>query len=390
MLRRLLLAGLFLSATSLSLADEPKKELPKKEEPKSAEKPTLADKIKTLQTEFSKSNAEAVKAINAEKDKAAREKLIEEYQNGRTKFAGKVLEVVKEDPKAEGALTAFQTCLALSSGDDKMFGEVVSLLLANHIDNTKITDLFSMLSGNEKGQQALEQIGEKAKSKTVQGHAKFVLVQGMIESTDYPRNGKPMAAEAAAKKFAEAEAKLKSVVAQYGEEKIPAPRGKGTVTIADASKKLTFFVEHLVVGKAAPAVECSTLDDEKKAKLSDYKGKVVVLDVWATWCPPCRAMIPHERDMVKKLKDKPFALISVSADAKKDTLTDFLKKEEMPWTHWWNGSTGNLLETYQIRFYPTIYVIDAKGVIRHKHLRGDDLEHAVEKLIAEMEKSESK
>ena len=65
-----------------------------------------------------------------------------------------------------------------------------------------------------------------------------------------------------------------------------------------------------------------------------------MLDIWATWCGPCKAMIPHEREMVERLKDKPFALVSISADEKKKTLTDFLAKDTMPWTHWWNGSGG--------------------------------------------------
>jgi peroxiredoxin len=96
-------------------------------------------------------------------------------------------------------------------------------------------------------------------------------------------------------------------------------------------------------------------------------------------------MIPHEREMVEKLKSKPFKLVSLSADDKKDTLTKFLEKEEMPWTHLWNGSAkGNFLEQYQIRFYPTIYVLDAKGVIRFKHVRGAKMDEAVETLLKEM------
>ena len=96
-------------------------------------------------------------------------------------------------------------------------------------------------------------------------------------------------------------------------------------------------------------------------------------------------MIPHEREMVEKLKDKPFALVSISGDDKKKALTDFLEKEKMPWTHWWNGPNGGIMESWDIEYFPTIYVIDAKGVIRHKDLRGEKLEKAVEDLLKEME-----
>ena len=95
-------------------------------------------------------------------------------------------------------------------------------------------------------------------------------------------------------------------------------------------------------------------------------------------------MIPHEREMVERLKDKPFALISISADEKKETLKEFLSKEKMPWTHWWNGSEGGVIEDWNVETFPTIYVIDAKGMIRHKDLRDEKLEEAVNELLKEV------
>lgn len=139
----------------------------------------------------------------------------------------------------------------------------------------------------------------------------------------------------------------------------------------------------VAVGKPAPEIVSQDIDG-KETKLSDLKGKVVVLDIWATWCPPCRDMIPHEREMVERLKDKPFALVSISADEKKETLKDFLSKEKMPWTHWWNGTEGSVIEDWNIQYFPTVYVIDAQGVVRHKDLRDQQLETAVNELLKEV------
>ena len=99
-------------------------------------------------------------------------------------------------------------------------------------------------------------------------------------------------------------------------------------------------------------------------------------------------MIPHEREMVERLKDKPFALVSISVDDEKKTLADFLAKEKMPWTHWWNGAEGKLIDTLNIQHYPTIFVLDAKGVIRYKEIRGEELEKAVNTLLLERMKAE--
>jgi thiol-disulfide isomerase/thioredoxin len=140
------------------------------------------------------------------------------------------------------------------------------------------------------------------------------------------------------------------------------------------------LVNDLSIAAKAPEIKIQTVDG-KDATLSSLKGKVVVLDFWATWCGPCVAMIPHEREMVERLKDKPFALISISGDENKETLIKFLAKEKMPWIHWWNGSKGGVLEDWDVHAYPTIYVLDAQGVIRHKDLGGEELEKAVNSLL---------
>jgi thiol-disulfide isomerase/thioredoxin len=139
------------------------------------------------------------------------------------------------------------------------------------------------------------------------------------------------------------------------------------------SEQYSEFAHELLVGEAAPELVIEGITG-KKARLSALKGKVVVLDIWTTWCGPCKAMIPHERAMVERLKDKPFVLVSISADDKKETLVEFLAHEKMPWTHWWN-----------IQGFPTVYVLDAEGVIRYKHLgfEKDEFDKAVNELLNE-------
>jgi thiol-disulfide isomerase/thioredoxin len=122
--------------------------------------------------------------------------------------------------------------------------------------------------------------------------------------------------------------------------------------------------------------------DGQAIRLSDLRGKVVVLDFWATWCPPCRAMIPHERELVKKHAGQPFVFLGISADTDRNRLRDFLREQGMTWPNAFDGPDGPIQQLYQITYFPTIFVLDAEGVIRDKDVRGPDLERAVERLLA--------
>ena len=101
-------------------------------------------------------------------------------------------------------------------------------------------------------------------------------------------------------------------------------------------------------------------------------------------------MFPHERSLVKKMEGKPFALVGVNSDSKKDDLKKVLEKEHITWRSFWNGGTqGPISTAWNIRGWPTLYILDSKGTIRHKHLGppGDAvLDKEIEKLVQEAEK----
>ncbi len=168
---------------------------------------------------------------------------------------------------------------------------------------------------------------------------------------------------------------------EANEEKFSEKAAELKKTLADKYKDV---FPDLSVGKPIPEAVSKGLDG-KEVKLSAYKGKVIVVDIWATWCPPCVAMIPHERELVKKLKDKPFVLISVSVDDNLTTLKAFLKDNEMPWVHWHEGPSGDIISDWEVESFPTILVIDHKGIIRFKDVRDKKMDEAVEKLLKEME-----
>jgi hypothetical protein len=99
-------------------------------------------------------------------------------------------------------------------------------------------------------------------------------------------------------------------------------------------------------------------------------------------------MYPHERSLVKRLADQPFALLGVNSDKDKEALQEVLVEENITWRSFWNGpdGTGGPISTrWNVSGWPTIYVMDHEGRIRFKGVRGHAMDEAVDQLLAEMD-----
>ena len=164
----------------------------------------------------------------------------------------------------------------------------------------------------------------------------------------------------------------------------------GTSRLADrASSELIWIanIPGLEIGKVAPEVVGEDLDG-KPLSLSDHRGKVVVLCFWATWCGPCMAMVPHERELFKRMEGKPFALLGVNSDEvhNREKAKKAARDERMIWPSFWDGGFGGPIQTrFNVQGYPTIYVLDVKGVIRFINVRGKDLDRTIDVLLRELE-----
>ena len=96
-------------------------------------------------------------------------------------------------------------------------------------------------------------------------------------------------------------------------------------------------------------------------------------------------MYPHERSLVKRLEGKPFALLGINSDSK-DRLRRTMKNENITWRSWWDGGNtrGPIAKAWNVKGWPTIYVLDAKGVIRYRDLLDKELDEAVDTLLKEV------
>jgi thiol-disulfide isomerase/thioredoxin len=133
-------------------------------------------------------------------------------------------------------------------------------------------------------------------------------------------------------------------------------------------------------GKPAPALSLKNWVNSKELKLADLKGKVVVLDFWATWCGPCIASIPHNNELQKKYAGK-VVFIGVCAVNGGEKMAETAKDKGME-----NATaldTGDTIKAYMADSFPDYYIIDQKGNLRWGDVVNGDVEKGIKLLLAE-------
>jgi len=178
----------------------------------------------------------------------------------------------------------------------------------------------------------------------------------------------------------EAEALYERAMNEFGDVKL-SPRARQTIGEYAAARVTR--VHSLAPGKPAPEIEGEDTDGQS-FKLSDYRGKVVLLVFWASWCGPCRKQVPHELILSKRLQDKPFALLGVNLDHDEKLMRAAISELGITWRNWRGGKADRIKARYGIQVIPLVLVIDDKGMIRAKDVGGEAmLEETIDGLIRE-------
>jgi peroxiredoxin len=138
-------------------------------------------------------------------------------------------------------------------------------------------------------------------------------------------------------------------------------------------------------GSPAPAFTGSSLSGDD-VSLSDYEGKVVLLDFWATWCGPCVQELPNVIDAYQAYHDKGFEIIGISLDESQEDLESFLKDHpDMTWVQIFDGKgwDADIALQYEVEAIPFTLLLDRDGNVVHEGLRGEALSQALAELLGE-------
>jgi peroxiredoxin len=287
----------------------------------------------------------------------------------RESSPGKLLALVEKDPKSAFAREA-SAWIILNTPDGPDVEKAARVILREHARSPNLTDLCQglMRMRHRCATELLQTILDHNPDIEVQAQACFVL------ATHLKKQANEMGSERTAM---DAGRLFERVLADYPQVKLNGAK------LEELAKPELFELRRLSVGKAAPEIQGEDLDGGK-IKLSDFRGKVVVLTFWGTWCSECMQRVPDERKLVERMAGKPFALIGVNSDSNEATLKKAVADEKITWPSFRDGAPpGPIATAWNVRSWPAVYVLDPQGVIRYRDVHGQSLADAVDALISE-------
>jgi peroxiredoxin len=280
-----------------------------------------------------------------------------------------------------------------------------TILARHHLDDERIDAAVAGSICYDSGSQAAEALLREALTRSphreVRGRACFALARFLKEQADcipqlrMPVEG-PNLCEKYAKRWGEASVNvLKGLdpdrlregaaslftraLEEYGDISTYGLKNDDTPIGVEAEKELHELCD-LAVGQVAPDIVGEDVDGNP-FRLSEFHGNVILLTFSANWCGWCCKMYPQMRELSERLKGKPFVILSVNVDEERDVLRKSIVEGEITWRCWWDGPGRPICREWIVSGFPTIYVLDAAGVIRYKNVRGSELDEAIASLV---------
>jgi peroxiredoxin len=306
------------------------------------------------------------------------EKLQAELEQLDQQTADRYFGVVRKSPKDPAVLPALEFLVVQSTS---YAGKALEIIEQHHLRSPRLGKLSLFLSEGEEGdkpgsEKFLRAILAKNTASEVVGLASLALARLLYVRAE-AEGAKLVIRDAALR---EAEALLDSVVAKY--DKVKLPEQEEDRTAGEEARPILFEIRYLATGKTVPELSGEDLNG-KPMKLSVFRGKVLLLDFWAYSSGASTALIAHERQLLERMKGRPFTIVGVNGDDP-DDLSALWKKTPLPWRSFRNqrkDTAADVSKEWNLKGWPTLFLIDHKGAIRRRWIAGPPAEKLLDKEV---------
>jgi S1-C subfamily serine protease/thiol-disulfide isomerase/thioredoxin len=333
---------------------------------------SIAPLLKAYSQEYEKLSAAAAQLPPEE----VQSRLETIHGNYREQF----LQLAKTDPRGWPGVQALAYAAQLSGSEAgaPALAQVCQLALEHHRDHRHLSSVVTAVAEapTNAARDFCRRVREVSPHETVRVHATTNLAVNLLRWIQAPDSIQLPKLQAAREEVTKIIDSLEK--GQVSE----------TVLTEEARRQLAAVMrerlELIPIGVKAREIEGIDIEGQR-FKLSDYQGKVVLLDFFADWCPYCRAMYPGERAMVEKLKDRPFALLGVHCESQQ-VLDELVKRKAVTWRCWADGDQGPITVAWGVETFPTMFLVDRLGVVRWMSnglTSEEELAKLVDQLLAE-------
>lgn len=309
--------------------------------------------------------AHALERLRQARDDAERRDALLARDDAYRRDAPRLLALAESAPDDPAALDTL-VWLVLHVPGDPEGQRAAELLARDHARNPRLTGVSARLaeSGSETALRVLRSIARDHPTPTVRAEADHALGRVLKRRSEQTAWRDPAQAQSLAGEARDALARaLAAGRDQAGDPRSPLGRIRSDLLELDTLRP----------GEPAPDIEGTDVDGSPM-RLRDYRGKVVALTFWGDWCSLCWSFFPHQRTLVARLRDRPFAMVGVSTDSTEDARLA-TRSGKVTWPSWVDGGQvrgGPIARAWNVTALPVTFVIDDRGIIRYKVGAHDD------------------
>lgn len=321
---------------------------------------------------------------------------IENEENPVNKLASEFLALAAQHPGSDAAYNSVSFLVV--NGTGKIKSDAMKRLFKEYRDDPRIVkNLTAITTGppTSETEKILSQLARDSKNKTVRGRTMrthIAYLRSMIQIKQLA-DEKPEFASQIGKdviefmkkhEFDDLKNRESELLNKLANDFADVPSDRHGKSLADIAKEELFVEKNLSVGSEAPNIIGHNLES-KKMQLSDFRGKVVLLVFWGHWSRGSQLMYPQLRSLTKKLDGKPFQIVGVNTDTSQRRIASTMKHLKLDWQNFWQmGNKGKHTTEWQVNSWPSLFVIDQDGIIRHKNITGKKLDEALTKMMSEL------